>query len=142
MAGRLPEPVPNSPRSQIPPGPSGPEGKGLLPADFPVDLMLPMFIAVLDQTIVATALPAMTSSTGRRSAHRLDRRFPYLIANDRRARLRPARRRCSVEPLDECGAVRGDGGFRQLALGRNVSRLISHIVQGLGGGGLMTLRNR
>src|SRR6202012_6084555 len=46
-----------------PPVATPPERRSLFLTVFP-SLMLPMFLAVMDQTIVATALPAMAASLG------------------------------------------------------------------------------
>jgi MFS family permease len=118
---------------------SGRPGHRTFFAIFP-SIMLPMFLAVVDQTIVATALPAIAANTGNveRASWVV---VAYLIASTIAApiygRLGDAfgRRRlmfaalfifvlasvfCAVSPTIEF-----------LALAR--------VVQGLGGGGLMTL---
>ena len=102
-------------------------------------IMLPMFIAVVDQTIVATALPAIATSLGDAD------RVPwvvvsYLIANTVAApiygRLGDAfgRRRILFVALGVMIAA-------SIACALSTSLLmlaIFRVVQGLGGGGLMT----
>src|SRR6202035_4605974 len=56
----------DSPASPTPQGSAAPSPRPSRPtflAIFP-SIMLPMFLAVVDQTIVATALPAIAASTG------------------------------------------------------------------------------
>ncbi|MDE2363011.1 MAG: MFS transporter [Hyphomicrobiales bacterium] len=103
-------------------------------------IILPMFIAVLDQTIVATALPSMASQLG--DVERLAWIIvSYLIANT-----------IAAPVYGRLGDVRGRARMMYFALGvmmlgslgcalaPNVGALIAaRIVQGLGGGGLMTL---
>jgi EmrB/QacA subfamily drug resistance transporter len=125
-------------------GPSGfsASGRPLRPTFFAIfpSIMLPMFLAVVDQTIVATALPAIAADTGNveRASWIV---VSYLIASTVAApiygRLGDAfgRRRlmfgalaifilasllCAVSPTIELLAT-------------------ARVLQGLGGGGLMTL---
>lgn len=108
-------------------------------AVFP-SIMLPMFLAVIDQTIVATALPAIAASTGQ--VERVSWIVvSYLIASTVAApvygRLGDAfgRRRLMFVAL----AV-FIGASLLCALAPTVELLsVARIVQGLGGGGLMTL---
>src|SRR5262245_4159528 len=126
------------------PGSAGPSGSGgpvhrTFLAIFP-SVMLPMFLAVVDQTIVATALPAIAADTGNvaRASWIV---VSYLIASTIAApiygRLGDAfgRRRLMFGALFVsilasllCAA---SPSIESLALAR--------AVQGLGGGGLMTL---
>ena len=105
-------------------------------------IMLPMFMAVADQTIVATALPAITSSLGEieRAAWVV---VSYLIADTIAAPVygrlwryvsgsRPMMFARAVNVHDRLGAVR---------TGCRTSRCspLFRVLQGFGGGGLMTL---
>src|SRR5579871_1391719 len=116
-------------------GPARPSGFAIFPS-----IMLPMFLAVVDQTIVATALPAIAADTGNveRASWVV---VSYLIASTIAApiygRLGDAfgRRRLMFAALGIfiaasllCGAA---PTIELLALAR--------VIQGLGGGGLMTL---
>jgi EmrB/QacA subfamily drug resistance transporter len=103
-------------------------------------IMLPMFLAVADQTIVATALPAIASSLGE-----IERVFwvvvSYLIANTIAApvygRLGDSfgRRRMMLTAL-----VLFIAGSVLCALAPNIEFLTAtRVLQGFGGGGLMTL---
>ena len=103
-------------------------------------IMLPMFLAVVDQTIVATALPAIAASLGN-----IDRVslvvVSYLVATTVAAPL--------------YGQLRDMHGGRRMmlialsvflaasllcALATSIEMLIfARVLQGLGGGGLMTL---
>src|SRR6202140_2075973 len=125
-------------------GPAGASGSGrpARPTFFAIfpSIMLPMFLAVVDQTIVATALPAIAAETGR-----VDRAswivVSYLIAATIAAPIYGGlgdafgRRRLMYAALaifilaSLCCAA--SPTIELLALAR--------ILQGLGGGGLMTL---
>jgi EmrB/QacA subfamily drug resistance transporter len=103
-------------------------------------IMLPMFLAVVDQTIVATALPAIAASTGQveRTSWVV---VAYLIAATIAApiygRLGDAfdRRRMMYVAL----AIM-IGASLICAVAPNIEVLtLGRVVQGLGGGGLMTL---
>ncbi len=103
-------------------------------------IVLPMFIAVLDQTIVATALPAMSSQLGD-VQHIAWIVVSYLIANTIAApvygRLGDVLGRARMMNAALLVMMAGSVGC---ALAPNVWALIGmRIVQGLGGGGLMTL---
>ena len=103
-------------------------------------IMLPMFLSVVDQTIVATALPAIAASLG--DVERVSWVVvSYLIANTIAApvygRLGDAlgRRRMMIAALIVFVAA-----SVLCALAPNISLLtIARLLQGLGGGGLMTL---
>ncbi len=103
-------------------------------------IMLPMFLAVVDQTIVATALPAIAASLGN-----VDRVswivVSYLIAGT-----------IAAPVYGQLGDVFGRRKLMFVALGvfivasvlcgisRSVEMLVGmRVLQGLGGGGLMTL---
>ena len=103
-------------------------------------IVLPMFLAVVDQTIVATALPAIAASLGN-----VDRVswvvVSYLIAST-----------VAAPVYGQLGDVFGRRRLMFVALGvfiaasalcalaRNMDMLIgARLLQGLGGGGLMTL---
>src|ERR1700674_1928405 len=103
-------------------------------------IMLPMFLAVVDQTIVATALPAIAASLGN-----VDRVswvvVSYLIANT-----------VAAPVYGQLGDVFGRRRLMLIALGvfiaasalcglaRSMDMLIgARVLQGLGGGGVMTL---
>ncbi len=103
-------------------------------------IVLPMFIAVLDQTIVATALPAMASSLGdvEQIAWIV---VSYLVANT-----------IAAPVYGRLGDVLGRArmmfaalvvmmlGSLACAVAPNLPLLVvARLVQGLGGGGLMTL---
>jgi EmrB/QacA subfamily drug resistance transporter len=102
-------------------------------------IMLPMFLAVADQTIVATALPAIAADFG--DVERVSWVVvSYLIANTIAApvygRLGDSfgRRRMMLTALTLFIA-----GSVLCALARNIELLTAmRIVQGFGGGGLMT----
>lgn len=116
-----------------------PRGKASFLQIFP-SIVLPMFIAVLDQTIVATALPAMTTDLGNVQLLAWIV-VSYLIANTIAApvygRLGDVLGRARMMNVALFVMMAGSVGC---ALAPNVSVLIgSRIVQGLGGGGLMTL---
>jgi EmrB/QacA subfamily drug resistance transporter len=131
----LPE-EPDHPPS--PPAPAGPVYPGFLTV-FP-SIMLPMFLAVVDQTIVATALPAIAAGTGQvervswivvayliaatiaapiygRLGDAFGRRKLMFIAL---AVFMVASLLCAVSPTIE-------------------TLTLARVLQGLGGGGLMTL---
>lgn len=102
--------------------------------------MLPMFLAVADQTIVATALPAIAASTGRveRASWIV---VSYLIASTIAAPIYGrlgdvfGRRRMMFGALAVFIAA---SVF--CALCRSIELLtVARVLQGLGGGGLMTL---
>jgi len=103
-------------------------------------IMLPMFLAVADQTIVATALPAIASSLG--EVERISWVVvSYLIANTIAApvygRLGDSfgRRRMMLTAL-----VLFMAGSVLCALAPNIEFLTAtRVLQGFGGGGLMTL---
>jgi len=124
---------------QRPGGPSSPAARPKFFAIFP-SIMLPMFLAVVDQTIVATALPAIAAAIGnvQRASWIV---VSYLIASTIAApiygRLGDAfgRRRLMFAALFIfilasvlCAA---SSTIELLALAR--------VLQGFGGGGLMTL---
>jgi EmrB/QacA subfamily drug resistance transporter len=103
-------------------------------------IMLPMFMAVADQTIVATALPAIASSLGQ-----IERAswvvVSYLIANTIAApvygRLGDSFGRRSMMFM-ALGIFMA--GSVLCALSRNIEFLTAaRVLQGFGGGGLMTL---
>ena len=87
--------MPNGPdQSQRPTGPAAAKYPAFLTV-FP-SIMLPMFLAVVDQTIIATALPAIAASTGQfeRASWIV---VSYLIAStDRGADIRAAGRLLSA----------------------------------------------
>jgi len=120
-------------------GTGKPPSRALFWTVFP-SIMLPMFLAVADQTIVATALPAIASSLGE-----VERVFwvvvSYLIANTIAApvygRLGDSfgRRRMMFTALALFIA-----GSVLCALAPNIEFLTAtRVLQGFGGGGLMTL---
>jgi EmrB/QacA subfamily drug resistance transporter len=116
------------------------------PHDTPVfwtvfpSIMLPMFLAVVDQTIVATALPAIAASLGH--VERVSWVVvSYLIANT-----------VAAPVYGQLGDVLGRRTMMFVALGifivasvfcvlaPSIELLtVARVVQGLGGGGLMTL---
>ena len=113
--------------------------RGLFFRVFP-SIMLPMFLAVVDQTIVATALPAIAATVGEigRVSWVV---VAYLIANTVAAPI-----------YGQLGDVFGRKRMMFVALAifmtasvlcalsQNIEMLtLARIVQGLGGGGLMTL---
>src|SRR5918995_6845409 len=125
-------------RAPDPPLPPAPSDPGLFLRVFP-SVMLPMFLAMMDQTIVATALPAIAVSLG--GVERVSWIVvSYLIATTIAApvygRLGDllGRRRLMFAAL----AVFLIGSVL-CALATSVEFLIfARVVQGLGGGGLMT----
>ena len=116
-----------------------PSPRALFWTVFP-SVMLPMFLAVADQTIVATALPAITADLG--GVERISWVVvSYLIANTIAAPVygrlgelvRPA-----ADDLHGARAVHGRlGAVRAVADHQLADRRAR--MQGLGGGGLMTL---
>jgi len=103
-------------------------------------IMLPMFLAAVDQTIVATALPAIVASTGEveRASWIV---VSYLISSTIAAPIygrmgdQYGRRRLMIVGL--CVFVLAS---LLCALCRSVETLtFARVLQGLGGGGLMTL---
>jgi EmrB/QacA subfamily drug resistance transporter len=120
-------------------GPLAPPGRPSFLAVFP-SIMLPMFLAVLDQTIVATALPSIAAATGEveRASWVV---VSYLIASTIAApiygRLGDAfgRRRLMFAAL----AVFIVASLLCAASTSIVLLTLARLLQGLGGGGLMTL---
>ena len=116
-----------------------PSGRSLFLTVFP-SIMLPMFLAVVDQTIVATALPAMAASLGH--VERVSWVVvSYLIATT-----------IAAPVYGQLGDVIGRRTMMFVALGifmvasllcalaNSIETLtIARVLQGLGGGGLMTL---
>src|SRR5499427_4615905 len=129
--------TPNGPttRPAVPPGAPRPAFLTVFPS-----IMLPMFLAVVDQTIVATALPAIAAGTGNveRASWVV---VSYLIASTVAApiygRLGDAfgRRRLMYAAL----AVFIVASALCAASTSVVLLTLARLVQGLGGGGLMTL---
>ena len=103
-------------------------------------VMLPMFLAVADQTIVATALPAITADLG--GVERISWVVvSYLIANTIAApvygRLGDSFGR---RPMIFTALALFMAGSVLCALSRSIGFLTAaRVLQGLGGGGLMTL---
>ncbi len=126
-------------RAPDPPMPPDASGRALFFRVFP-SVMLPMFLAMMDQTIVATALPAIAGSLG--GVERVSWVVvAYLIATTAAApvygRLGDllGRRRLMVAAILVFIA-----GSVLCALARTVEFLtVARLLQGLGGGGLMTL---
>jgi EmrB/QacA subfamily drug resistance transporter len=121
------------------PLPLKPSSRSLFWSVFP-SVMLPMFLAVADQTIVATALPAIASDVG--EVERISWVVvSYLIANTVAApvygRLGDSfgRRAMILAALALFMA-----GSVLCALAPNIELLtVARVLQGFGGGGLMTL---
>ncbi|MBN8904127.1 MAG: MFS transporter, partial [Rhodospirillales bacterium] len=118
---------------------AAPQGRALFLAVFP-SIMLPMFLAALDQTIVATALPAIAGSLG--DVERISWVVvSYLIATTIAApvygRLGDAigRKRMMFVAL----AVFVGASLLCAAAGSVLMLTAARLLQGLGGGGLMTL---
>ncbi|NVO12496.1 MAG: MFS transporter [Rhodoplanes sp.] len=122
-----------------PPPPAQPPAKTAFMVVFP-SIMLPMFLAVVDQTIVATALPAIAGATGQ-----IERApwivISYLIAATVAAPLYGrlgdsfGRRR-----MLEVALVVFIVSSLLCAASPTVEMLtLARVLQGLGGGGLMTL---
>jgi EmrB/QacA subfamily drug resistance transporter len=118
---------------------AAPEASRLFFRVFP-SIMLPMFLAVVDQTIVATALPAIAATLGQigRASWVV---IGYLIANT-----------VAAPVYGQLGDVFGRkrmmfvalavfmGASVLCAVSQSIEMLtVARIVQGLGGGGLMTL---
>ena len=116
-----------------------PEAGRLFFRVFP-SIMLPMFLAVVDQTIVATALPAIAATVGQvgRASWVV---IAYLIATT-----------VAAPVYGQLGDVLGRKRMMFVALGIFMSASIlcavsqsmemltaARVIQGLGGGGLMTL---
>jgi EmrB/QacA subfamily drug resistance transporter len=131
----MPVPADPAPEKSAPP----PSPASFFLTVFP-SIVLPMFLAVVDQTIVATALPAMAASLGN-----VDRVswvvVSYLIAST-----------VAAPVYGQLGDVFGRRRLMFVALGvfiaastlcalaRSMDMLIgARVLQGLGGGGLMTL---
>src|SRR5450631_3403802 len=120
-------------------GPPAPPQRPTFFAVFP-SIMLPMFLAVLDQTIVATALPSIAAATGEvaRASWIV---VSYLVASTIAApiygRLGDAfgRRRLMFVAL----AVFIVASALCAASTSIVLLTLARLLQGLGGGGLMTL---
>ena len=118
---------------------NNPSGRSLFLNVFP-SIMLPMFLAVVDQTIVATALPAMAASLGH--VERVSWVVvSYLIATT-----------IAAPVYGQLGDVLGRRTMMFVALGifmassvlcalaASIETLtLARVLQGLGGGGLMTL---
>ena len=138
-----PESSAEEPSSDESPGeqasPLKPSSRSLFWSVFP-SVMLPMFLAVADQTIVATALPAIASDVG--EVERISWVVvSYLIANTIAApvygRLGDSfgRRAMILAALALFMA-----GSVLCALAPNIEFLtVARVLQGFGGGGLMTL---
>src|SRR6201996_3481725 len=122
-----------------PAGAGAPSPSGLFRAVFP-SVMLPMFLAVADQTIVATALPAITADIG--GVERISWVVvSYLIANTIAApvygRLGDSFGR---RPMILTGLALFVLGSVFCAISPNIEFLTAaRVLQGFGGGGLMTL---
>jgi EmrB/QacA subfamily drug resistance transporter len=122
----------------VTPGESPPTGSLFLKV-FP-SIMLPMFLAVADQTIVATALPAIASSLGE-----IERAswvvVSYLIANTIAAPVYGRLGDTFGRRLIMIGALAIFMiGSVLCALAPNIEFLTAaRVLQGFGGGGLMTL---
>src|SRR6201996_4413406 len=122
-----------------PAGAGAPSPSGLFRAVFP-SVMLPMFLAVADQTIVATALPAITADIG--GVERISWVVvSYLIANTIAApvygRLGDSFGR---RPMILTGLALFVLGSVFCALSPSIEWLTAaRVLQGFGGGGLMTL---
>jgi EmrB/QacA subfamily drug resistance transporter len=116
-----------------------PPGRSLFLTVFP-SIMLPMFLAVVDQTIVATALPAIAASVGH--VERVSWVVvSYLISST-----------VAAPVYGQLGDVLGRRAMMFVALGIFIVAsllcalaptiellTIARVLQGLGGGGLMTL---
>jgi len=118
---------------------SNPSGRSLFLTVFP-SIMLPMFLAVMDQTIIATALPAIAASLGH--VERVSWVVvSYLISST-----------IAAPVYGQLGDVLGRRTMMFVALGIFIvssvlcalavsieTLTIARVLQGLGGGGLMTL---
>jgi EmrB/QacA subfamily drug resistance transporter len=125
-------------QSKITAGPVGPKYPAFLTV-FP-SIMLPMFLAVVDQTIVATALPAIVASTGhveRASWVVVSYLIAATIAAPIYGRLGDAfgRRRLMFAAL----ALFIVASLLCAASSTVELLTLARVLQGLGGGGLMTL---
>ena len=123
----------------MPPGNAAAPQRSLFLTVFP-SIMLPMFLAALDQTIVATALPAIAGSLG--EVERVSWVVvSYLVANT-----------IAAPVYGRLGDALGRKRMMFLALGVFVGASVvcavsgsilmltfGRLLQGLGGGGLMTL---
>lgn len=123
----------------MPDTPDAPDTRGLFLRVFP-SIMLPMFMAAVDQTIVATALPAIAATLG--DVHRISWVVvSYLVATTIAApvygRLGDAlgRKRLLFVALALFVAASVACALAPSILWLSVAR----VLQGLGGGGLMTL---
>jgi MFS family permease len=122
-----------------PDGAAEPSPRGLFWSVFP-SVMLPMFLAVADQTIVATALPAITADLG--GVERISWVVvSYLIANTIAApvygRLGDSFGR---RPMILTALALFMVGSVLCALSPSIEFLTAaRVLQGFGGGGLMTL---
>jgi EmrB/QacA subfamily drug resistance transporter len=109
------------------------------PRVFP-SIMLPMFLAAVDQTIVATALPAIVASTGeveRASWVVVSYLISSTIAAPIYGRLGDQYGRRHLMIVGLCVFV---AASLLCALCRSIETLtFARVLQGLGGGGLMTL---
>jgi EmrB/QacA subfamily drug resistance transporter len=134
-----PAPREESKASQLAPPPPPPPPRSLFFAVFP-SIMLPMFLAIVDQTIVATALPSIAASLG--DVERISWIvIAYLIAGtvaapvygyygDLYGRRKVMFVALAVFILASC----------LCAAAQSVPTLVlARVAQGLGGGGLMTL---
>jgi EmrB/QacA subfamily drug resistance transporter len=124
-------------RDQVPAA-RGPEPAPFLQV-FP-SIMLPMFLAAVDQTIVATALPAIVASTGeveRASWIVVSYLISSTIAAPVYGRLGDQYGRRKLMIVGLCVFV---AASLLCALCTSIEALtIARVLQGLGGGGLMTL---
>ncbi len=135
----LPDTLPDRAPQNPPPDAPAPAGAGVFLRMFP-SIVLPMFIAVMDQTIVATALPAIAVALDdvERIAWIV---VAYLVATTIAApvygRLGDVygRRRMMFVAL----GVMTLGSVACAAAPSLPFLIFARIVQGLGGGGLMTL---
>jgi EmrB/QacA subfamily drug resistance transporter len=118
---------------------SNPSGRSLFLTVFP-SIMLPMFLAVVDQTIVATALPAIAASLGH-----VERVSWVVVSYLISATI-------AAPVYGQLGDVVGRRTMMFVALGIFIvssvlcalavsveTLTIARVLQGLGGGGLMTL---
>ncbi|HEY8288418.1 MAG TPA: MFS transporter, partial [Acetobacteraceae bacterium] len=124
--------------ASAPSGPAAP-GRSLFLTVFP-SIMLPMFLAALDQTIVATALPAIAGTLG--EVERVSWIVvAYLVANTIAApvygRLGDALGRKKI--MFVALAVFVGASLLCAASGSILMLTFARLLQGVGGGGLMTL---
>jgi EmrB/QacA subfamily drug resistance transporter len=134
-----PAPQEGSKESQPGGAPPPPSPRSLFFAIFP-SIMLPMFLAVVDQTIVATALPSMAASLG--DVQRISWIvIAYLIAGTVAAPVYGyygdlyGRRKVMFVAL----AVFIVASCLCAAAQSVLTLVLARVAQGLGGGGLMTL---